>query len=94
MTDAQVPTHEEKDLGFDATLKKKKKKAVNFDDLEAEPAPDAQSNDDDMFSGIKKKSKSKSAGSEQAEEAAPPAPEEGGEFSDLKKKKKSTYVLG
>ncbi|TIA92765.1 hypothetical protein E3P99_00472 [Wallemia hederae] len=93
VADAQIPTKEENDLGFDAGLKKKKKKkAVNFDDLEgaeegAEATPDASKPaEDDMFSGIKKKSKKKS--SEATEESTADAGDD--EFADLKKKKKSS----
>lgn len=91
MTDAEIPTVDQNELGFDAGLKKKKKKkAVNFDSLDAPEvatgAPEAE-NEDDMFAGIKKKSKKKSP--VEGEEPSPPA-DDADDFADLKKKKKSS----
>ncbi|TIC12304.1 hypothetical protein E3Q15_02359 [Wallemia mellicola] len=91
MTDAEIPTVDQNELGFDAALKKKKKKkAVNFDSLDAPEAggaaPEAE-NEDDMFAGIKKKSKKKTP--VEGEEQTPPA-DDADDFADLKKKKKSS----
>ncbi|CAH2354029.1 eukaryotic translation initiation factor 2 subunit beta [[Candida] railenensis] len=92
------------DLGFDPTLKKKKKSKKVEGDLTAEssaagsPAPAGEL--DDMFSGLKKKKKSKKTAEEGASSSAAgsPAPEGAADdlsasFGDLglkKKKKKST----
>ena len=59
--ESQTPTQDQNDLGFDAGLKKKKKKkAVNFDDVEnVEQQPESKDEGDEMFSGLKKKSKKK-----------------------------------
>lgn len=102
MTDAHVPTKQDQDLSIDPALKKKKKKAVNFDDLDAQAGqadtPEG-AEESDLFSGLKKKSKKKSDKSEKGENSEKseqpehsPVQEEDqpDEFSDLKKKKKSS----
>lgn len=90
------------DLGFDPTLKKKKKSKKVEGDLTADssaagsPAPAGEL--DDIFSGLKKKKKSKKTSEDAAGSAADSPAPEGEEdltasFGDLglkKKKKKST----
>lgn len=76
------------DLGFDPTLKKKKKTKVP--EASASPAPEGELGDD-MFSGLKKKKKSKKTEDEAA--ASPVADDLTSALGDLaikKKKKKST----
>ncbi|KAL3230819.1 Eukaryotic translation initiation factor 2 subunit beta [Nakaseomyces bracarensis] len=77
------------DLGFDPTLKKKKKSKKVPEDFAEEV--EAESNGDDMFAGLKKKKK-KSKSSSKAEEAEGDADEVTEALSELslkKKKKKS-----
>ncbi|ODV77153.1 uncharacterized protein CANTADRAFT_56730, partial [Suhomyces tanzawaensis NRRL Y-17324] len=81
------------DLGFDATLKKKKKVKKPEESASASPAPDAST--DDMFSGMKKKKKSKKT--EESEDSPAPAGDDLstalGDLSIKKKKKKSVKNL-
>lgn len=80
------------DLGFDPSLKKKKKSKKPEESGSESPAP-AGNDIDDMFSGLKKKKKSKKPVEESGESESSPAPEDlTGQFGDLslkKKKKKS-----
>ncbi|CAB4255377.1 similar to Saccharomyces cerevisiae YPL237W SUI3 Beta subunit of the translation initiation factor eIF2, involved in the identification of the start codon [Maudiozyma barnettii] len=82
------------DLGFDPTLKKKKKSKKVAPDFDAASATDSTetTNSDDLFSGMKKKkkkSKSTSKDTETAEGDVDEVSEALGELSLKKKKKKS-----
>lgn len=81
------------DLGFDPTMKKKKKTKKVAPDFDAEgAAPAAGADGDDMFAGLKKKkkkSKSASKDAEAADGSVDEVSEALGELSMKKKKKKS-----
>ncbi|WPK24228.1 hypothetical protein PUMCH_001495 [Australozyma saopauloensis] len=81
------------DLGFDPTLKKKKK-SKKVEEGDASPAPSASADMDDMLAGLKKKKKSKKVDSEAAADAL--AAEDLSKSLDemgLKKKKKKSKAL-
>lgn len=94
------------DLGFDTTLKKKKKSkkpvsespaAEGVESTESTPQP-ADASVDDLFSGLKKKKKSSSS-KKTSEKSASPSVDEDlssslGDLSLKKKKKKSTKIVG
>lgn len=84
------------DLGFDPSLKKKKKAKKPVEEGESgSPAP-ANAELDDMFAGLKKKKKSKKT-EENGESASPSVDSVTASFDDLglkKKKKKSTKAAG
>ena len=90
--ESQTPTQDQNDLGFDAGLKKKKKKkAVNFDDVEnVEQQPESKDEGDEIFSGLKKKSKKKKDVSEATDEQPAVGVGDDEDFGELKKKKKSS----
>lgn len=83
------------DLGFDPTLKKKKKAKKPESDVSESPAPAGEI--DDMFAGLKKKKKSKKPVDDTTEASASPAADDLTDtFGDLtlkKKKKKSVKSL-
>lgn len=88
------------DLGFDPSLKKKKKtKKPEDSSVTATESPAPSSDVDDMFAGLKKKKKSKKAadGSEANEKADSPVPDDlSASLGDLtlkKKKKKAVKSL-
>lgn len=82
------------DLGFDPTLKKKKKSKKTEDGIRESPAPESDAGVDELFSGLKKKKKSKK--SDDLEKSASPALDSddlSASLSELgfkKKKKKSS----
>lgn len=84
------------DLGFDPSLKKKKKvKKPEEGSATASPAPADDLND--MFAGLKKKKKSKKVSEEDEKSASPGVEDVTAAFDDLglkKKKKKSTKTAG
>lgn len=83
------------DLGFDPTLKKKKKAKKPENEASESPAPADDMND--MFSGLKKKKKSKKPLDDSVAESASPVDEDLtdalGDLSLKKKKKKSVKSL-
>lgn len=81
------------DLGFDPSLKKKKK-SKKTEDSAASPAP---AETEDVFAGLKKKKKTKKPVEESADSTASPGVDELSESLDslgLKKKKKKTKTTG
>lgn len=84
------------DLGFDPSLKKKKK-AKKVEDSDASPAPSASTDMDDMFAGLKKKKKTKKATDLDGLSPEPLSVDDlSSSLGDLglkKKKKKSTKAL-
>lgn len=83
------------DLGFDPSLKKKKKvKKPEEGSAASSPAPTDDIND--MFAGLKKKKKSKKTEEEEGKTASPAVEDLTASFDDLglkKKKKKSTKTV-
>lgn len=81
------------DLGFDPSLKKKKKKSKPVDEVEGGEGSPTPTDVDDMFSGMKKKKKTKKPVDDESKESTPSTEDLTSEFGDLslkKKKKKST----
>lgn len=82
------------DLGFDPTLKKKKKSKKTEDGIRESPAPESDAAVDELFAGLKKKKKSKKT--DELEKSASPGVDSDdltaslGELSFKKKKKKSS----
>ncbi|EGV65743.1 translation initiation factor eIF-2 beta subunit [Yamadazyma tenuis] len=80
------------DLGFDPSLKKKKKKVVSTEEAPSTEGSPAVADTDDLFSGLKKKKKAKKPVEEQSSKSSPVPADLEAEFADLtlkKKKKKS-----
>lgn len=85
------------DLGFDPSLKKKKKAKKPTEDAEGASASPAPSETDDLFAGLKKKKKSKKTEENGDSAASPSVDSVTASFDDLglkKKKKKSTKAAG
>ncbi|AOA60594.1 Translation initiation factor 2 subunit beta [Komagataella phaffii CBS 7435] len=76
-------------LGFDPTLKKKKKKAKSADPEVLEQSVDTKEGDDDLFSGLKKKKKKATAATGEEKEVEKDLADVMGELKLKKKKKKA-----
>ncbi|KAF3988093.1 hypothetical protein FT663_02664 [Candidozyma haemuli var. vulneris] len=85
------------DLGFDPSLKKKKKSKKPTEEAEGGSPSPANAELDDMFAGLKKKKKSKKTDESGDSGASPSVDSVTASFDDLglkKKKKKSTKAAG